>query len=41
MKTAGCDIACPVVWEDGGRKAPSYPINTLIAPLSNHFSCPS
>ena len=24
--TAGCDIARPVVWEDGGREAPSYPI---------------
>ncbi len=28
MKTAGCDIARPVVWEDGSliKGAPSYPI---------------
>ncbi|MDQ3013887.1 MAG: nucleotidyltransferase family protein, partial [Acidobacteriota bacterium] len=25
-RTAGCGTACPVVWEDGSRKAPSYPI---------------
>jgi hypothetical protein len=30
-ETAGCDIARPVVWEDGGREAPSYPIGTLVA----------
>jgi len=24
--TAGCGTARPVVWEDGSREAPSYPI---------------
>ena len=25
-ETAGCDVARPVVWEDGGWEALSYPI---------------